>query len=341
MLLTDTRDIHWFGGKLCLGGTSRYTLSLCFQRGYLELAYSILVGGNSEPLLAPKVFCDLDHMGQSILTAFPHFDFDDALGFVAVGNIFGELCLYDLVGKPSSRLWPKSTLISDCGLSGSPLASVVSCYISIHHNIELLMSPQLPLRLGLPPLVPRPPTVFSTWYIPSIVKYCMVPDLVHMPLPYPWRTNWDHYEECSEWQGFAGDFSWLLEHLYGFLGDPKLIAHGYDRVLFRAGGLYFCLNTELGITLVVFDLEVTLADISQIYLHEMPTTHCRYAGRSMGTSYQQRCAYRNCWVQQTRPGGRTRSAGLDAFPDDDAVLSMLPDYPLPRSLTLYMSLDAK
>ena len=39
------------------------------------------------------------------LSAFPVIDFDDTLGLVVIGNIFGELAVIDYVGLGSPDIW--------------------------------------------------------------------------------------------------------------------------------------------------------------------------------------------------------------------------------------------
>lgn len=48
------------------------------------------------------------------LTAFPRLDFDDALGLVVMGNMFGELALVDYVGVRLEEIWSISQDIFGC-----------------------------------------------------------------------------------------------------------------------------------------------------------------------------------------------------------------------------------
>lgn len=79
--------------------------------------------------MARKVSCDIENTKTAALWAYPHFDMDDALGFIVIGNVYGELCFHDIAGTPSAKLWPKSSVVlQEDQRPFRKLASLVSPY---------------------------------------------------------------------------------------------------------------------------------------------------------------------------------------------------------------------
>lgn len=122
--LNQPEDFPW--SKLRVGGTGRCIMWLNYTEDDTvpcpKLSYGVVeprpIDGNGDTsldvkdiVLARKVSCDIKGTNTAALWAYPHFDMDEALGFVVVGNVFGELCFYDIAGTPSAKLWPKSSVV--------------------------------------------------------------------------------------------------------------------------------------------------------------------------------------------------------------------------------------
>jgi hypothetical protein len=84
--------------------------------------------------LEQHINCTSDLAVTPALWAFPQIDFDEALGLVAIGNIFGELALYDLVGSPLCGMWSLSldTPPLDIPPSFRMVSTVCTCFKSVY-----------------------------------------------------------------------------------------------------------------------------------------------------------------------------------------------------------------
>ncbi|KAJ7811564.1 hypothetical protein B0H14DRAFT_2606492 [Mycena olivaceomarginata] len=163
--------------------------------------------------------------------ALPVLDIDEALGLTVIGNCFGELAIYDHVGRYPQKC---SGLAHDFTDWESPDSSLM---------------PTLPISLGLS-LVPPPFEPDGFWAGPRTTLIWVRSGA---------RTGFaemiiqDGYLEYDRWQGGLPDHVWTLEHAYGFPG--RVIPQGYmnddyhdlERVLFRVGNRYlvYCPKAEL------------------------------------------------------------------------------------------------
>ncbi|KAF7371037.1 hypothetical protein MSAN_00737900 [Mycena sanguinolenta] len=165
----------------------------------------------------PRIVWDTD--GEPALWAIPTIDFDEALGLTVVGNIFGELAIYDHVGQHPERCTDLSIDLTDQKTAVPPLL------------------PTTPLKLDLP--------VAPTLKIVATQTQAGETTWIFM--------NYDHpgYYELSKWYGEPCDEAWILEHAYGFPGrvlpqafqrDP--LSDGCQTMLFRVGSRYFAFRHD-------------------------------------------------------------------------------------------------
>lgn len=138
-----------------------------------------------------------------------------------------------------------------------------------------------------------------------------------------WETDWtDPESEANShilnWQGFPGDLAWSLQHQFGFLGSPKLIAFYHNDVLLQAGGLYliFGEGNQCQDILTSFDPGVPLSTIDPWGWEPGPTSQ-RCTTLSLRLSpvlqrreyrgnvrFERRSLKRNRWQEQHERGGR-------------------------------------
>jgi hypothetical protein len=281
--------------------------------------------------LEQHINCTGDLSVTPALWAFPQIDFDEALGLVAIGNIFGELALYDLVGLPLCGMWSLSLDIPPLDIPPSfKMISTVCTYFKSVYAMQTRFCRQDPV-----PLIPHP-VVPSTLthrrqdldYDPSLTDHWTPIDLTDLTLPYwtRWQTSdWSDWSGWNEWLGsFPGNSAWLLEHAYGFLGEPHPLAFDYRsrQVVVRAGGLYILMDydNDLGHSVCSFPSDM---DPREIVLNP-PSAYYGSANESLeGTleapksqgAYLEGLRYecmmrkemrggRNRWVEQMQRGGQ-------------------------------------
>jgi hypothetical protein len=128
------RPLLWY--RLQIGATGRSTLFVSMESKYEDvvpgfpsprliwssvhrIADSFQADCTSDMVQKPLFDTQFDCTGNLHVTptlwAFPAIDFDEALGFVVVGNIFGELALYDYGEWPHRDLWSISDNFIDKG----------------------------------------------------------------------------------------------------------------------------------------------------------------------------------------------------------------------------------
>nr|GAT54755.1 predicted protein [Mycena chlorophos] len=153
---------------------------------------------------------------SAALWALPCVDFDDALGITVVGTCFGELAIYSF---------------DDALRRALPLLPGPLCGPS-------------PTLDGLPELSFKPSTLPRAEDLRHAspcdlvdCTFCSVDDY-YARVPSTMK-NWAAYPDISSWQGFPGDYAWILDNVYGFPG--QIVPHAYipdddtDELLFRVG----------------------------------------------------------------------------------------------------------
>nr|GAT57323.1 predicted protein [Mycena chlorophos] len=150
-------------------------------------------------------------------------DFDDALGLVVVGNIFGELAVFDYGSEPpmGKHRWTKD--LADCP---EPLPPPL---------------PSKPIPLDLLPALERFMTDEEICKSRAS-KWGKCERLVPRPrreaTPPPFH---DYFPTKFLWEGIPCDEAWLLDRLYGFPGEVLVQTHCYEgdsgseRVVFCVG----------------------------------------------------------------------------------------------------------
>lgn len=337
-LFTPDNNYPWF--NLRVGSTGRRVMWITPILSLPpQLTYGVLreeAFDSTALVLDRKVYCDIQDSptgSTTTLCAFPLFDFDDALGLVVVGNVYGELCLYDLVDTPSTRLWPESSLTLEEVCHPDTFASLVcpssqAIRLSLTHSFPFT---QQPLNLELPPLVPIPPSVcLKTPCLPSVLNYCILRDLESTKLPGFWSTDWENFSNTGSGRDFQVISPGAWSTVIGFLGNARPLAFHHDACLLKAGGLYFLLfysDDDGG--LLVFDNGVTLVDIVKGLPEEgdNPTyPPCRWADNVKRSAECQMGWYRGVWKKEARLG-RNRWVELKergGFPGGDLQVMLPP-----------------
>lgn len=132
-------------------------------------------------------------------------------------------------------------------------------------------------------------------------------------LPSGYSADWSVWGSWMRWQGLPGDQAWLIEHAFGFLGQPKPLAYDLWTVIFTAGGLYFLLDFSEPdyIRLNCYGADTKWGDIVDGSAHIAQGFSPYRPG-----GYAQKCVYsclfrqelmyegRNRWIEQQERGGK-------------------------------------
>ncbi|KIM72583.1 hypothetical protein PILCRDRAFT_739740 [Piloderma croceum F 1598] len=235
------------------------------------------------------------------LWAFPQFDFDEALGLLVVGNVFGELAVCDYVGRWSNDLL---LLAEDISAADAP---------------SFLRLPDTPVPMDISTIVhespdddfPDPATlgnVYASWNTVAETG---------ARIPPTWSNDWSNLgpRHMLRWQGTPGDRAWFLEHAFHFLGRPEPILYRDpergDLVLFQAGGLHFILGDDGEEDIHVYSDGLTLPDIlgheSMMWpntVKDVNWTADRERGQfELLLRGEARTKGRNRWIEQKERGG--------------------------------------
>ncbi|KAH7884056.1 hypothetical protein F5I97DRAFT_1640317 [Phlebopus sp. FC_14] len=175
----------------------------------------------TDPVDDDDIYCSFP-----ALWAFPVMSFDEAIGLLAVGNIFGELAVFDLVPDGPEAF----NMIKDLPL----------CEES-HNSTSPSFSDQTPLTLDVIPCYYVPhgkspsPEEDEAGFASASSKFYRCERVELRPR---WTNNWRDYYEWSQWEGHPEDRAFLLFHRNHFIGRPELIMFNLQCVVFRVGGVY-------------------------------------------------------------------------------------------------------
>ncbi|KAJ7272748.1 hypothetical protein B0H12DRAFT_1066967 [Mycena haematopus] len=210
------------------------------------LWYRLRIGGAGRRCLVPAESPCVEKVshiawntdGEPALWAIPSIDFDETLGLTVVGNILGELAIYDHVGQNPECC---AGLAIDLTDQKSPVPPLL---------------PTIPLKLNLP----SAPTLemshsdrencVATWSQDNL-------NLDSRRSASRWNTTWigdygywDYYA-ADMWHGTPCDLAWILEHGYGFPGrvlpqafQRDLLLDGEQNLLFRVGNRYLAFRDD-------------------------------------------------------------------------------------------------
>ncbi|KAF8122523.1 hypothetical protein K438DRAFT_1184856 [Mycena galopus ATCC 62051] len=133
------RKSPWY--HLCAGGTGQRALWISVNperaNGPPHFIYSSVPPPSSD-IAKVHISWSNDSLDQPALWAIPAIDFDEALGFTVVGNVFRELAVYDHDGQDASSCAGLATDFTDQASPLLPLQSTVSgaSYYSLSSQLD-------------------------------------------------------------------------------------------------------------------------------------------------------------------------------------------------------------
>ncbi|KAJ7860488.1 hypothetical protein B0H14DRAFT_2745071 [Mycena olivaceomarginata] len=233
----DPERLPWY--RLCVGEAGRRSLRISIDLHewkapsfvYSSVPPSSYFGVAPSSIQTPRITWSDESPDPPALWAIPAIDFDEALGFTVVGNLFGELVIYDHSGQDPGRCADLAPDFTDQETPVPPLLPTTP------------LNPELPVA---PDLVSDPygRNYLVTW------------SQDNLDLDDQWSTTWfvpgiTVYPSLDEWHGTPGDLAWMLEHAYGFPGrvlpqafqdDP--LTDGNNNIIFRLGTRYFSYRSD-------------------------------------------------------------------------------------------------
>ncbi|KAJ7161170.1 hypothetical protein C8R46DRAFT_1285226 [Mycena filopes] len=193
----DGSRAHWLGvGLMALPRTTDFPHII-----------SVAIPSQPSETLPPLITWTNDVAPDAGIWAFPALDFDDALGYTVVGNLFGELVIYSHAA---------SDPLACCGLAPD------FTYRPSPAGTMLSLEP-IPLRMRPIPLSDL--EVLCRDAVAELTEDWADEDL---PLnPAVWKTDWrpEAYYYWYHWLGVVGDTAWLLRHAFRFPGRATPQAH--------------------------------------------------------------------------------------------------------------------
>ncbi|KAJ7161171.1 hypothetical protein C8R46DRAFT_1194480 [Mycena filopes] len=204
---------HWLGVGLM-------TLPRTMESPHI---ISMAIPSQPSETLPPLIIWTNDVAPDAGIWAFPALDFDDALGYTVVGNLFGELAIY-------SHASPDP--LTCCGLAPD------FTYRQSPAGTMLSLEP-IPLRIRPIPLSDLGTLDCDT--VAELTEHWADEDL---PLnPAIWQRDWspDAYYYWYHFLGLVGDTAWLLRHAFRFPGRATPQVHGMyhaeddEHVILRVG----------------------------------------------------------------------------------------------------------
>ncbi|KAF7329747.1 hypothetical protein MKEN_00238000 [Mycena kentingensis (nom. inval.)] len=229
------------GGRRIFWLSAQEAASPYHKRPHIRLLHASIPRDDGE---ASHVFVDFEGMRDPGIWGDAVVDFDDSLGFIAIGNCFGEVTLYSHVLK---RLSSSSRLTID-------FADVVG------PRLPLISPRPIPLnRLRYPHMKMSPSEIMASRASRWASDYARL----NLPERESWRRAAYHdffaeplYSHLQDqWEGAPGDLAWFLERMYGFPGDVLPQAYKrtardvdamYESVVLRIGDHYLCQSPEWG-----------------------------------------------------------------------------------------------
>ncbi|KAJ7108053.1 hypothetical protein C8R43DRAFT_1162615 [Mycena crocata] len=201
------RDRPWYHLTANGAGQRAYWLAAERMHDYPHVV-SMTIAPLPSELNSPRVKWTNDVPHDPALWAHPSIDFDEALGYAAIGNCFGELAIYDSINFDP---------LTCCGLAPNFTDQATQLP-------PLLPLTPIPLDLQLAPKRPSGMTKSDR----SITLHWTQDDL-----------GLDHRSWCTDmfcgrywnwdmWQGNIGDTAWLLDRAFGFPGTIIPQAHAVD-----------------------------------------------------------------------------------------------------------------
>ncbi|KIM72581.1 hypothetical protein PILCRDRAFT_829682 [Piloderma croceum F 1598] len=263
---------------------------------------SLFNGDDSGPLLEVEIDIG-DTERFPALWAFSQLDFDEALGVLAVGNVFGELAVCDYVGRWLDELLLLAEDVATTDVVAESSSSLPRAPVPMDTStiIHRLPDGNLPDRATLSKLYASWNTVAETG----------------VRIPAHWSNDWSNLgpKHMLRWQGTPGDRAWLLEHAFHFLGRPELILYkdpcDGNEVLFRTGGIHLMLGDDGEDDVHVYSDELTLPDIlghtSMIWPNKVRdiswAAEREWGQFEMLLHGEARTKGRNRWIEQKERGG--------------------------------------
>ncbi|KIJ64533.1 hypothetical protein HYDPIDRAFT_28471 [Hydnomerulius pinastri MD-312] len=238
--------------------------------------------------------------------------FDEAIGLLAIGNIFGELAVVDFAGDITEAFGIVKSLPALGELSGD----ILSPSFSVHGPLTLDIVPvfHVPHNGGLAPHEDEAGLAIVS------SKCFPLPD---EDLPPGWSNDWGRYPLWARWEGYPGDRAFKLLHRHHHIGRPQLIMFNRrGSVLFRVGGMYMSLDL-VDKPPVVYSHGVTLEDILGVLtgggsLGLLPHRVCPvddWTGDTLFGQWDEHISYdndRNRWREMRDRGGFPPEAYVQA-----------------------------
>lgn len=191
---------------------------------------------------------------------------------------------------------------------------------------------QLPRRPGLTTAVPYDSSPELAESLRS--KYSLPNDVETKR----WLTDWLEWHWWDLWQGNIGDHAWLVEHAFGYLGQPKLIAFNqrWPEILFEIGGLYFIMDHGNDYMLISFRHGTLIEDIIDEESYRLRTvSQTTWQGRITAFMEREMFNYfwreenevmgRNRYVEQKERGGRPPAILLTMLPPKEEFRPLTPE----------------
>ncbi|KII86222.1 hypothetical protein PLICRDRAFT_93683 [Plicaturopsis crispa FD-325 SS-3] len=257
-------------------------------------------------------YATLDGEDMPALWPPTQVDFDDTLGLLVMGNVIGELAVYDVFERNDDALkqfW---------GALEVPILDELDGSFSL-----AVSSVPVPLRtLQIPqdsPLGPFP----SAATLRSIVNANSI-QLHHSLVPNGWATfdsaleNHSFFESSNGWPQWLYEpdsWPWVLEHGYHFLGKVTLYCMGnttriHSQMIFSAGGLYFLFDRDEIYKSMnpfcVFLAGSSLEDILEGIDRNQWLPHRRLDGNAYWNVMTDMEEWKNTWMTEIVHTGRNR-----------------------------------